>query len=93
MRSASTFPLGAGDVWRLRAQHVALLLLLAASAALAWDSYEEHRSFAVHTQLTARQTATEAAGSLIRPPAVCVASRVWRSDCQVLFDAPEVMPG
>lgn len=66
MRSASTFPLGAGDVWRLRAQHVALLLLLAASAALAWDSYEEHRTFAVHTQVTARQTATEAAGSLIR---------------------------
>jgi signal transduction histidine kinase len=66
MRSASTFPLGAGDVWRLRAQHVALLLLLAASAALAWDSYEEHRTFAAHARATARQTATEAAGSLIR---------------------------
>lgn len=66
MRSASTFPLGAGDAWRLRAQHVALLLLLLASAALAWDSYEEHRTFAVHTQVTARQTATEAAGSLLR---------------------------
>lgn len=55
-----------GDALRLRAQSVVLLLLLVASGALAWESYLEHRSLTEHTREVARQTASEAAGSLIR---------------------------
>lgn len=62
----SSIPLRSGDVRSLRAQSIVLSLLLAASGALAWEAVAEHRSLVANTSRTAQQTASAAAGSLVR---------------------------
>jgi len=65
--------------WRAHAQSGALLLLLVVSGGLAWDAYEQHRSFNEHVRGSVQETAREAAGSLARLAQSYELSLVYRS--------------
>jgi signal transduction histidine kinase len=67
------------DAWRAHAQSGVLFLLLVVSGALAWDAYEQHRSFDEHVRGSVQETAREAAGSLARLAQSYELSLVYRS--------------
>lgn len=92
MKLRSFHSTATADAWRLRAQSVALLLLLAVSCALAWDGYTEHRSFNEHVRRSAAETAREAAGSLARLAQNYELALVFRSIAPITSHLSEDTP-